>query len=198
LSAVVRNAKLMFSVTFREKLELELAARRDVNPRYSLRAFAALLGTDHATLSQILRGKRGAPPDRIGSWSRKLKLSEEEAAVYAAVARVLDEESRAAQEDLRSWAVEMLSLLTLREHREILALTRAPAFKADSRWIADHLNVSVDAVNIAVSRLLRLKLLEVTPAGVWKDNTGLAEVTPQSFRRYVAERVPNPLRREES
>jgi transcriptional regulator with XRE-family HTH domain len=36
----------------------ELARRREGNPRYSLRAFAASVGVDHGTLSRLLRGVR--------------------------------------------------------------------------------------------------------------------------------------------
>ena len=39
-------------------LETELARRRRVNPRYSLRAFARSVEMEHSTLSQLLRGKR--------------------------------------------------------------------------------------------------------------------------------------------
>src|SRR6185295_10077963 len=75
---------------FRERLQQEFEARRQKNPRHSLRAFAAFLGTDHSTLSQILRGTRPAPAARIRVWGRKLGLSAEEAAVYIAAQHVPD------------------------------------------------------------------------------------------------------------
>ena len=78
---------MTLDLTFRERLIREFETRQAVNGRYSVRAFAALLETDHATLSQILRGKRSVPVERIAAWGRKLKLPPEEAAVYAAVAR---------------------------------------------------------------------------------------------------------------
>ena len=184
---------MTLAVTFRERLMQEFAARRAVNARYSLRAFAGLLGADHATLSQILRGKRQVPLERIGVWARKLKLSPEETAVYAAVARIADEQARAANEALRHWAAEMMALLGQPVHREMLRLTRTKGFKSDSRSAAQAIGVSVDEVNIAFSRMLRLGLVEVGGDGVWRDKTGLAQITPQSFRKYVAERVKSPL-----
>jgi len=39
---------------FRARLRDELARRRQVNRRYSVRAFADLLAVDHSTLSQVL------------------------------------------------------------------------------------------------------------------------------------------------
>jgi transcriptional regulator with XRE-family HTH domain len=182
----------MSGVTFRDRLEQEFAARRAINARFSLRAFAALLGADHATLSQILRGKRSVPVERIGPWARKLKLSAEEIAVYAAVGRIADENARLREEQLRHWAAEMLALLTQPVHCEMLRLSRQKGFQADSRWVAQEAGVTVDAVNIALSRLLRLGLMEVTADGVWRDKTELDEVTPQRFRKFVAERIASP------
>lgn len=182
----------MSGVTFRDRLVQEFEARRAVNKRYSLRGFAALLGVDHASLSQVLRGKRSVPADRIATWGRKLKLPPEETAVYAAVARIADENARLREEQLRHWAAEILALLTQPIHREMLRLSRLRGFRADSRWIANEAGASVDEVNIALSRLLRLGLLEVAAAGVWSDKTGLAEITSASFRKFVAQRIPCP------
>jgi hypothetical protein len=88
-----------------------------------------------------------------------------------------------------------MCLLSQGEHREILKLSRSPAFHNNSRWMAEQIGVSVDAINIAVSRMLQLGILRVSASGRWEDGTALSELTPQSFRRYVAERVPFPLQR---
>lgn len=45
-------------MTFQSVLHSEFEKRRAWNRRYSLRAFARRLGTDHSTLSQIMRGRR--------------------------------------------------------------------------------------------------------------------------------------------
>lgn len=45
-------------IRLRTILQNELARRRQVNPRYSLRAFARSVEIEHSTLSQLLRGKR--------------------------------------------------------------------------------------------------------------------------------------------
>jgi hypothetical protein len=177
-------------VTFRDRLEEEFEKRRAVNARYSLRAFAALLEVDHASLSQVLRGKRSAPVERILSWGRKLKFSVAEIAVYAAVGRIADESARIKEEQLRHWAGEMLALLVEPAHRELLRLSRQKNFRKESQWIAVEVGVSVDHVNMALSRLLRLGLLEVTQTGAWRDTTGLTTITPQSFRKFIAERMP--------
>src|SRR5262245_10458292 len=73
------------ALTFRERLMQEFAARRRINKRCSLRAFAAMLDVDHATLSQIIRGKRNVPAQKISAWGRKLRLLSAEIAVYGAL-----------------------------------------------------------------------------------------------------------------
>ena len=75
---------------FRQRLEREFLARREKNPRYSLRAFAAFLGTDHSTLSQVLKGSRRAPVKQLRAWCRKLAISPEEITVYLAAEHVPD------------------------------------------------------------------------------------------------------------
>jgi transcriptional regulator with XRE-family HTH domain len=162
---------------FADRLAQELEARRARNVRYSLRAFAVYLGTDHSTLSQILRGRRAAPARQIRAWSNKLGLDAEEAAVWVAI-------EHSASEIDRHWTAEALGIVTGRVHWRILELSRAPEFRPDSRWLAEQIGVSADQVNLAVSRLLRLGLLEMT-GSQWKEPTGLGKLTESEFRKVA-------------
>jgi len=174
---------------FRERLEQEFAARRARNPRHSLRAFAAFLGADHSTLGQILRGSRRAPAAQIRAWCKKLGMTQEEAAVYVAAEHVPDDATAQRQHQLRHWTAEALGILTERAHWDIVRLTRTDGFEADSRWIAAQANLSVDQVNIALSRLLRLRLLEIGASGQWSDLTGLPTLTERQFRKLALSRI---------
>lgn len=174
---------------FRDRLEREFETRRQKNPRYSLRAFAAFLGTDHSTLSQILRGTRRIPAGSIRTWAKKLGMSREEAAVYIAGEHVPNAATAARQAQLLHWTAEAKSIVTEPAHWEILRLARTKGFRADCRWIAGEIGVGVDEVNMAFSRLLRLELLEVRSAGKWKDLTGLKSLTEREFRRLALARV---------
>src|SRR4029079_18602590 len=62
----------MSPVTFRSVLQREWDRRRARNPRYSLRAFGRLLGTDHATLSQILRGRRALTGRTVDRYAKRI------------------------------------------------------------------------------------------------------------------------------
>ena len=49
-------------------------------------------------------------------------------------------------------------------HQAILELTQVKGFQIDSRWIARRPGISVDEVNVALQRLLRLGS-QIAPAG---------------------------------
>lgn len=179
----------MHAAQFRERLCQELAARRGKNPRYSLRALAAFLGTDHSTLSQILRGARPVPVSRIRTWAGKLGMDHEEALVYAAAEYLPEASTAERHEHLRQWTAEAISVATEPAHFQILRLCRTPEFRADSRWIAEQAGVDVDQVNRALSRLLRLRLLRVSADGEWMDQTGLPRLSERRFRKLALARI---------
>ena len=62
-------------VTFRLVLQTEFEKRRHLNRRYSLRSFARRLGTDHATLSQLLRGRRVLTRRAVRQFSERLGIA---------------------------------------------------------------------------------------------------------------------------
>jgi hypothetical protein len=68
-------------------------------------------------------------------------------------------------------------------------LSRAPNFRADCRWIAEQLDVNVDDVNIAFSRLLRLRLIAANGPDKWTDRTGISHLTEREFLRIALGRV---------
>lgn len=184
-----RTIGAMPEFTFRERLRQEFELRRAKNARYSLRAFAAFLGADHSTLSQILRSKRRIPDARIRGWSAKLGLDHEEVSVYLAAARLPDGATRSRQEHLRHWTADAMCVVNERVHWQMLKLAAAPGFQPDCRWIAKRTGASVDQVNLALATLLRLRLLSVTPTGAWKESTGLEPLTERAFRSLALARV---------
>lgn len=124
---------------FSELLRDELARRRAANPRYSLRAFARRLAIDHASLSQLLRGRRRLSSRTIALLGLRIGLG-------AAVLR----ECSAAENDAR-----------------VLRVVRHPSFRPDSRWIAVRTGLPLDEVNIALQRLLHGRALTMTSRTVW-------------------------------
>ncbi len=158
---------------FRQFLQEELAKRCARNPRYSLRAFARYLRFDHSTLSQLLRGRRRFTARTIERIGARLSLTPAMISQFIELERTPPE----------SWATRELrqlsrdAALTLAEwhHHAILELTRLPSFKADVRWIARVLDLHVDDVNVAITRLTRLGLLAMRSRTSWVDKAGNAE-----------------------
>src|SRR5215467_2754193 len=117
---------------FRDKLLREFEQRKATNSRYSLRAFATFLQTDHSTLSQILRGTRPIPTDRLRLWGKKLGMTREELAVYVAAQYVPSGQDRDRQEQLRHWTAEALAVVNAPCHGQIILFTRQTRFRGDS------------------------------------------------------------------
>ncbi len=174
---------------FRLRLAAEWEARRKLNRRFSVRAFAAFLGADHSTLSQVLRGKRRAPARQIRQWARKLGWTSEEAAVHIAAEHLPGPLTIAREAQVRNWTSEALDVVLDRIHWQVLRLCHSPDFLADVRWIAEQVDATVDRVNIAVSRLVRLELLDMSSSGAWRDRANTLAMTEQDFRKLALVKI---------
>ncbi len=161
----------MLETRFKERLQSEFEQRREKNPRYSL------------------RGSRRTPLTRLRAWGAKPGMSREEIAVYVAAEHVPAGAEAQRLEKLRHWTTEALCIVTEPAHWEIVRLSREAGFRADCRWIAERASLNVDAVNMAFSRLLRLRLLEVDASGKWVELTGISEITEPEFRKLALDRV---------
>jgi transcriptional regulator with XRE-family HTH domain len=175
----------MKELRFRSRLRQGWEERRHNNPRYSLRAFAAFLGVDHSTVSQIFRGTRRASASQIRSWGKKLGMSREEAAAFVAAEHLPDEIVIERERKLRHWSAEALQIVADRTHWEVVRLSRTEGFRLDCRALARQISVSVDDVNMALSRLLRLELVRMEAPGKLTDTTNLANLTEANFRRLA-------------
>jgi hypothetical protein len=125
---------------FRTTLKLEFRRRSERNPRYSLRAFARDLGSDHATISQILRGRRSLSPGMVRQLGSHLRLDP------------LTIGEAAAQQNAEA----------------VLRLAQSPGFRVQSRWIATRTGLPVDTVNVALHRLVRDGDLVMESSTSWK------------------------------
>ena len=174
---------------FRDRLQREWAQRRSANARFSLRAFALLLGTDHSTLSQILRGQRRIPLSSLRPWARRLGLDPEEIAAYVAAEHLPDPDTAARHSQLLHWTAEAAALLTSRLHWQIYHHCRQTIAPPDCRQIALEFGVTVDDLNVAFTRLLRLQILATDTAGHWLPALQPPLDTERDFRREALARV---------
>jgi transcriptional regulator with XRE-family HTH domain len=173
----------------RTRLREELARRRSVNRRYSLRAFGAFLDVDHSTLSQILRGRRPIPIGALGTWAARLGLGPQETEIYRAVAMAENPAALKRRVQEHHWLGEAAEILGRPAHWRLLALLREPDFRADMRWVAARLELGADELNDAFARLLRLGLLRVEADGTWRDATGLPVPSEQAVKELALARA---------
>ena len=106
-------------------------------------------------------------------------LHDEEAAVYIAAEHVPDADSAHRQHQLRHWTAEALGIISEPAHWEIVRRAAAGGFRLDTREIAREAELSVDQVNVALARLLRLGLLDA----------GRVASTERQFRKLALARV---------
>ena len=173
----------------KDRLLEEFQLRRVANSRYSLGAFAAFLEVDHSSLSQIMKGLRSAPSSGIRKWAKKLNMDREEMAAYVAAEQAPDAMTAETREYLRHWTAEAMSVVANPAHWQIPRLSRIEGFQPSCSWISEQIGISIDEVNIALSRLLRLGLIELQRDGKWLERTGLKEITEKSFRPVALARV---------
>ena len=128
------------AMTFSELLRQEFERRRAGNRRYSLRAFAKSIGTDHSTLSQILRGRRRLTARTITRLGARIGMT------AAAIAEGCASAADAA----------------------VLATIGRKTFRPDSRWIATMAGIAVDDVNVSLQRLLYNRALTMVTPSEWR------------------------------
>lgn len=127
-------------MSFGIHLRNELQRRQRINRLYSLRSFADSLKTNHSTLSQLLRGRRRITRRIIRELGPRLGLT---ASAIAECCIIEDEAS-------------------------ILAALDDARFKPNSRWLAVHLNIPLDDINVALQRLLLRRSLRMTSTKSWE------------------------------
>jgi len=173
---------------FRDRLQRELAARCGRNPRYSLRGYANFLGVDHATLSQILRGKRAVTPATIRRLGARIGLDQAEIDRYIANEAGAPERD-AVPVEIRTLADDAARVFADWHPFAILELIRLQEFRPDVGWIERVLGIPGDAVQIALQHLVRLGFLRFETADRWVDLTGGAVRHEEDFTLLSLERL---------
>lgn len=170
--------------TFAAVLRAELTRRCARNPSYSLRAFARALDTDHATLSQLIRGRRALTRETIAQLGERLGLPRESIEAY-----VRDAEAAREGPPAPSAALDAAAILADPLHHQLLALVRTEEFRGDSRFLAQVFDTTPDAINVVLQRLLRFGLLQMKEGGGWADLAGAGQLDPVGFERAVWEQA---------
>lgn len=181
------------STSFRLFLQQELAHRCSRNPQYSLRSFALQLDKDHSTLSQLLRGKRPMTRKTIEQIGSKLGLERDLIESFIARERIAGPHD-APLAEIQQLTQDTAELVSNVYHYAILELVRLAEFKPDSRWIARVLDIPIDEVNIALNRLIRLRLLDMEARDRWVDKSGDTTASFDEFTGVAIQRLSEQVR----
>jgi uncharacterized protein (TIGR02147 family) len=174
---------------FRLFLQQELLRRCEKNRSYSLRAFARSLDINVATLSTILSGKRAITARTIEKLGGLLELNPGEIQNFCAALKPDSEVLETAEPNYLQLALDTFIAVSDWYHDAILELTHLRSFRPQPSWIAKVLGISVNEVNVAVERLVRLKLLS-TESKTWRDLSHANEIgtgpleTSSALRKY--------------
>ena len=147
-------------------------------------------------MSQLLRGKRALSERTILKLGTRLGLER------SAIEGFIAEESRWRSDttadvtlnEMRQLADDAARVIADWYHYAILELTRLESFRPDSRWIARVLGITTDEVNLAVTRLCRLGLLELADQRQWIDKSGDTTTSLADFNRTAVQHLSRQLR----
>lgn len=158
---------------FKALLKAELAKRCRKNPKFSLRAFAKMLGTDSSSLSKILSGKRGLSRANFESFSEILGLmpEEKEKFLLQELDGILNDSKGSEFIALQCSSEDQIIASSDWLHVAMLEATKlglTGGLKVNST-LAKRFNVSVHEVDDAISRLVRLGMLESDGQGFFKE-----------------------------
>ncbi len=190
---------------FRETLKKTFIERKTKNSVYSLRAFARDLKISPAFLSQVLNGRRSLGPEKSIELCKRLNLTKNQTNAFIAQVRLsrladperradlLKEISRLSQKPSSFANLELDKFLIISDwyHFSILELTTVQDFIGTPEWIAERLGISKYAAELALSRLLRLKLLEKTASGKLKKakDFQLGSTPSSAIRKYHGQMI---------
>ncbi len=145
-------------MTAHDLLASDFAQRKRLNPNFSLRAYAKWLGLSPAQVSQMISGRRPITSATFGKIASKLGLSPLEKNLW------LEQREPTAERQRVHLGEDNFRLISDWHHLAILGLTKVKGAKGDARWVARRLGLPVAEVNEAMSRMVRMGILEVAPA----------------------------------
>lgn len=172
---------------YRQLIKIEFDKRKEKNSRFSLRAFAKLVGISPATLSEVLNGRHQLSVAKAYHVCQSLKWSKLQQGYFLA----LVESTLARTQEARDQAT--LKLLSIRKscglkeinqdlfnvlgqwyHFAIVDLMHLEGWDEDPSWISKKLDISVNEAKRALQRLDRLKLIERSAGRLRPTNTSLS------------------------
>ncbi|QDK44515.1 hypothetical protein DOM22_04755 [Bdellovibrio sp. ZAP7] len=149
-----------------EIIKTELLRRKRDNKSYSLRAFADFLEISPGRLSELLSGKR--------SLSKKMKIKISERLGLSEMNELLETQPQnltfSDRTDYHFLSNDAFTVLADWYHFAILSLADTADFKADPKWIAKRLGISILEATEALARLRKVGAIKLSGSKMTKTN----------------------------
>lgn len=166
-----------------EFLGAEFSKRKLRNETYSLRAYARDLKLSPSRLSEILSGKHGLSEKTADTIAEKLKLKPRDRQFWRdlilsesarnqkvrELAKTRVDEARKANSHVQI-KEDQFRVISDWYHAAILELTQIKGFQSNLKWISDRLGIGHEDTQVAIQRLIQLKLLKCDSDGNWIAN----------------------------
>jgi len=159
----MKNNKMVNHDDFNIWLTKEFTSRCKINPKFSVRAFAALLEMDSSSVSQLMSGKRKAAKKMIIKIGGLLGCKPEQLNHLLQNYKKKKTENSASKsiQDYKQLSADLYEVISEWHHYAILELTFVDGFESSPQWISRKLGITAVEAKEAIKRLLRLELLRV-------------------------------------
>ncbi len=144
---------------FRSFLKERLVSRFQKNPAYSLRAFAKSVGVSHASLSQVLNGRRPLSLKTFEQICSSLALSPKEKSQFLEIPGATKN-----QPTLEQLEQDQFEVISDWKHFALLQLMQLKGQPTDVKSLAFRLGLSSHEVLYSLERLQKVQLAEAIEA----------------------------------
>jgi uncharacterized protein (TIGR02147 family) len=167
---------------YRGYLKSVLAQRIAKNPKYSLRAMARSFSISPALLSQISNGQRNLTALNAVRLAKKLGLNKRETDYFCSLVQYQEAkhiESKAlllekinslrSRRDIHNLPLDTFKAMADWYHYAIIEALRIQKFKPTPKNLSKRLGISPIEAEVALERLVRLKVIEPTENGGYRQ-----------------------------
>ncbi len=176
---------------YREWIGREYSARKARNPRYSIRAFARLLGVSKTSLAAVLAGKRHLSERAALRVAEKLGFSKKR--VDEMVSRIRGDGPERFDSQFLPVEDDVFRLIADWHHYAILSLAETAEASSEPAWVAARLGLRVPVARAALKRLYRMNLLDpACGTRLIRSTRGLStsiDVPSAALRRHHAQNL---------
>lgn len=159
----MKSSAISAAPDYRVRLAELFEEKKRLNPAFSLRAFARLLGVSPASISQVLSGKRHLSRKLAREVAQRLGFSplETQEWMQGHLRARYEEQATETPSPYQLLELDRFNLISDWYHYAILSLSEVKAASAKPEWIARRLNITRAQAVDALARLERLKLIEI-------------------------------------